>query len=259
MSESDVYLATVYVEDRCGDQVWVTERICRNSHDGTCWIETELNARRQAVAPGAAQGWHYVATFGEFPPPPLPLHPAPDRAARARMEDWSPGSSACWSEMAGSAVGEWPAVRAVRVIEPDVLLGWCRGEAESFVAWLAGVLPELVGLFDGMPEPPWPGFGDAIPAVRRARFDESLRVVLGPQAQGRPSSLVPRLRCMSGKCHCARKPSNSPSRSSGFGSTSVTERVGSSSLQRDRPVRSGVDRGNVSVAGTGSTPAARPT
>jgi hypothetical protein len=30
-----------------------------------------LNARRQAVTPGAAQGWHYVATFDKFHPPPM--------------------------------------------------------------------------------------------------------------------------------------------------------------------------------------------
>jgi hypothetical protein len=71
MHESGEYLATLYVEDRCGDQVWVTEQICRNSHDGTRWIERELNARRQAVTPGAAEGWHYVATFEEFHPPPM--------------------------------------------------------------------------------------------------------------------------------------------------------------------------------------------
>ena len=71
MSEFGEYLATVYVEDRCGDQVWVTEQVCRNSHEGTRWIERQLNARRQAVTPGAVEGWHYVATFGEFPPPPM--------------------------------------------------------------------------------------------------------------------------------------------------------------------------------------------
>jgi hypothetical protein len=71
MNEFGEYLATVYIEDRCGDQVWVTEQICRNSHHGTHWIETELNARRQAVAPGAAQGWHYVATFDKLHPPPM--------------------------------------------------------------------------------------------------------------------------------------------------------------------------------------------
>jgi hypothetical protein len=71
MSESDVYLATLYVEDHRGDRVWVTEQACQERHEGISWMETELNARRQAVAPGAAEGWHYVATFDKFHPPPM--------------------------------------------------------------------------------------------------------------------------------------------------------------------------------------------
>jgi hypothetical protein len=71
MSESDEYLATLYIEDHHGDQVWVTEQACPDQPSGISWIETQLNARRQAVAPGPREGWHYVATFGEFPPPPI--------------------------------------------------------------------------------------------------------------------------------------------------------------------------------------------
>jgi hypothetical protein len=71
MSESDGYLATLYVEDHRGDRVWVTEQVSQNRPSGISWMKTELNARRQAVAPGAAEGWHYVATFNTFPPPPI--------------------------------------------------------------------------------------------------------------------------------------------------------------------------------------------
>jgi hypothetical protein len=71
MSKPDEYLATLYIEDHHGDQVWVTEQACQNRHDGISWIETQLNARRQAVAPGAAQGWYYMATFDKFPTPPI--------------------------------------------------------------------------------------------------------------------------------------------------------------------------------------------
>jgi hypothetical protein len=101
----------------------------------------------------------------------------------------------------------------VGVVEPDVLLGFCCGEAESFVAGLAGVVLELVDPFDGVPELLGPGLGDAVSAVRGTGFDDGL----------------PRPRCTPGRCHCARKPSSSPSRSSGLGSTSVAEGVDSSS------------------------------
>lgn len=56
----------------------------------------------------------------------------------------------------------------VGVVEPDILRSFCCGETESFVTGLAGVLPELVDLFDGAPELLGPGLGDAVSAVPSA-------------------------------------------------------------------------------------------
>jgi hypothetical protein len=99
MSESDGYLATLYVEDRRGDRVWVTEQVCQDRPSGTRWMEAELNARRQAVAPGAQEGWHYVATFGEFPPPPMTI-------AYLRGPD-TPIEWACSDAVRRASGGKW--------------------------------------------------------------------------------------------------------------------------------------------------------
>jgi hypothetical protein len=64
------WLATIFVEEHRGERVWVTEDACPNKRSAMCWIETELNARRQEVVRGTEEQWRYVATLEKFSPPP---------------------------------------------------------------------------------------------------------------------------------------------------------------------------------------------
>jgi len=52
--------------------------------------------------------------------------------------------------------GQLPAVLAVRVVVPDVLFSGGRGDAEPVVGGSPGLLPELVGLLDAVPQPSGP-------------------------------------------------------------------------------------------------------